>query len=161
MGESGRHELEFWGRKIVNDENLQPRMLKTKTGEVLVTYCNLAIHRLCRALGYDRFDGMRANGIIEVCRKEWEIARGGDQDRFNLAQQSANEGNLVILGYSDEPHGHVAMGFPGEMSFSGRWKLNCPMVANVGKENKICSANYAFDTSRPPPEVFIRERNRN
>ena len=122
------------------------------------TFCNVAVRRICHALGYDGLEGQIANQMVEFCLKKWIVPCGDNQDKFNAAGQAAEIGDIAILGAKGTPPGHVAIVHPGKMLYSGTWSLYCPLVANVGKDNKICGANYAFPVKEPTPEVFILGR---
>lgn len=62
-----------------------------------------------------------------------------------VAQKLANDGRLVIAGRMDEPHGHVAVVYPGgELVNSSKWHEQAPTCANVGKINGVMGANWCF-----------------
>jgi len=119
-----------------------------------VTYCNCFVAYVARGFGFRGFDGLMANQIIDRMKDAADFALVAPK----AAQDLANDGRLVIAGLKGEvmqnghlDHGHVAVVYPGSMLFSGKWNEDCPLLANVGKENKIFGANYAF---REKPEYW-------
>lgn len=151
MGEVDANSLRFWCDKIVRDPDLlaeDPRGNKVgsaafllKPGEELKTFCNFGVERICQALGYDNLFGKMANQIYDYVSENWAQVTEDD------AVAAAKIGDLVLGAWkSDSGHGHVAMVYPDlrPTIFSGKWKVYCPWVANVGKTNDVMGANWAF-----------------
>lgn len=139
-------ELKFWCEKIVNDPEMLPKKEKVGTIEVETTYCNIAVNRICRAMGYDKLDGMTANQIYDHLKSNSEILDP------NSAMKNAEGGHVVIAAQPGTFHGHVAVVWPKlPMVYSGKWSCYVPRVANVGENNGIFGANYAF---KDIPEFF-------
>lgn len=146
MCEAKAYELKSWCDRVVSSSDLAPA-----NG---VTFCNIAVHRICRGMGFDKFEGILANQIYEYCVMNWERPWGEKEDMGKQAAEAAGKGDLVIAAVKGNPHGHCAIVYPkGPMLYSGKWGMYVPRVANVGKENGVMGANYAF---RDPPEYFIR-----
>jgi hypothetical protein len=113
------------------------------------SFCNIAVQLAAEAFGYtEKFEGKLANEIIDimVSSKDWKKvdARG--------ANALANLGGFAVAGARGVPHGHVATVAPGGMVYSGKWKRECPIVANVGSKNGFMGSNWAFVTE---PGYFI------
>ena len=162
MGEVERHELAWWGEKIVGDPDLMPMDANGKRPgdkdygtEPVESYCNLAVHRICRGMKYEAFSGMLANQIIDHMELKWIKTSGSDPDRANSAQVAANIGDLAVAGLGGRKHGHVAVIAPGNKVFSGRWNCYLPRCYNVGMRNGIMGCNYAF---KEIPEFYILGR---
>lgn len=166
MGEIERNSLEFWTRKILNDPELlaeDPRGNKVgsatfllKPGESLRTFCNAAVQRICRGLEYDKLDGMTADEMHDYLEKNWIIPYGSTADKMQAAQSAALLGDIAILSWRHVPHGHVAVVYPDKLkTFSGKWGLYVPKVANVGHKNDVMPANFAFTEL---PDVFVLGR---
>lgn len=166
MGQIERDQLLFWCQKVVLDPAMlaeDPRGNKVGTkehrldvGEHLKTFCNIGVQRICRGMDYDKLDGMMANEIHDYLTKNWIVPSGDLDVKMLAAHTAAMVGDLAILSWSHVPHGHVAVVAPVKPTlFSGKWKAYCPQVANVGPENAIEGANYAFGQI---PEVFILGR---
>lgn len=124
---------------VVKSDTMLPRDGKT--------FCNLACQLICLHMGYKKFEGLLANQIYEVCSKEWKKVDP------KWAMEYAVGGGLAIAALRGSPHGHVAMLVPETtMMYSGKWKQDCPFVANVGKRNGIMGSNWAFEKI---PDYFI------
>jgi len=121
------------------DEAVQDEKLAPQDGK---TFCNLGVQVIAERIGYGEFLGMLANQIVD------HLERSGDFEDVGplLATKKANSGVLVIAALRGKPHGHVAVVYPSGVTYSGKWKKECPVVANVGKRNGIMGANYAFDS---------------
>lgn len=105
------------------------------------TWCNVAVNHVACVAGYIGLKGMIANEIVNAIKKSVDFAKVSAQD----AQKLANDGRLVIAGRMDEPHGHVAVVFPGgELVNSSKWHEEAATVANVGKDNGVMGSNWAF-----------------
>lgn len=115
-----------------------------------VTYCNFGTDFIARAMGFTGFAKMLANNIVDRMKNAPDFAVV-DADS---AQSLANDGRLVVAGLKDSPHGHCAVVAPGSTLYSGKWREPCPMVFNVGVQNRLCGANYAFG-SKPTYYAWI------
>lgn len=128
-----------YGRKIPLDADPRPRAFRT--------FCNVLVQRVCRAMGYDKLDGLTAGRIHEYCEAHWfrTEAQG--------AANAACEGDLAIAAWRNpdpEGHGHCAMVFPDRrLVFSGQWQEYVPKVVAVDKPVPI-SAGYAFAKGQKP-----------
>ena len=160
MGDVERNSLEFWCGKIVNDPDLLPYHRIENGKGILVTHCNIAVHRICRGMDYHNLEDKLANDIRDYCAKNWITPHGEHKDKMLSAYNAGLLGDLAILAYSDKPHGHVVVVAPRKpMLYSGKWGLYVPQVANVGGFRKdgtpncgIMGASYAFHEI---PEVYI------
>ena len=126
--------------EVVNDPSLVP--------QGGTTYCNLAVQRVCKALGYDGFAGLMANQIFELCSQseDWEAVDAG------AASAAANRGVLCLAAQHGDPHGHVAALYTAPMVWSQKWGKSAPTLANVGERNGVMGANWAFAAE---PTYFI------
>lgn len=166
MGQVERERLQFWTDKIVRDPELlaeDPRGHKVGSqgfmlgpGEHLTTHCNTGVQRICRGMEYDKLDSMTADEMHAYLKKNWIEPYGSTQDKMIAAYSAALLGDLAILSWVHEPHGHVAVVAPEKTQiFSGKWQLYVPKVANVGQKNDIMAANFAFTEL---PDVFVLGR---
>lgn len=128
------------------------RAVKKYTPDGDVTYCNSAVNFICVELGYKGFRGLVANEMVDVMRKSPDFALVTPDD----AQKLANDGRLVIAGIKEDEHGHVAVCYPGgEVTRSGKWRENAPLIANVGKTNGVFNANWGFGLEAPKYYAWI------
>ena len=119
--------------EVYSDKSLQP----TETE----TYCNLAVDMVCSKMNYYEFRGLTANQMII----QMENSERWQKIDMDFAQDKANEGNLVIAGRMDSPHGHIVVVRPGNMAHSHKWNRLVPKCINVGKNNFIDKGiNFAF-----------------
>lgn len=135
---------------VFDQQDLQPK--RDERGNIIETYCNFAVDRVCQRIGYAKLQHKTANEIVDYMRthpEEWEGVN------LPQAQDLANDGNLVVVGTTGDPHGHVACVRPGRAAFSQNWNCLCPQLMNVGASNSIGkAANWIFKTSQPPPEAY-------
>jgi hypothetical protein len=141
-----RKHLEAICRQVVAADDLKP--LFDPEGRVLATYCNIATARICRWMGYQAFGtgekskfNLLANAMRDhvVRSGHWGMCTG------ELAAEWASSGGLAIACFKSQPHGHVAVVYPGALVYSKKWSCEVPSVANVGQRNGIFGANWAFE----------------
>ena len=124
------------------------------------TYCNFGIDFILRELGIICFFNsekkrlMMANEMVEFMENSerfteipWEQIIG-KEDLIILGIRKDTNGDGVI---DEKDHGHVAVVYPAGTSRSGKWGCVCPMAANIGKENAVMGANWAFGVK---PKAF-------
>ena len=129
--------------EIVADPQLRPR----KVGEIITTYCNVAVRRIAVEMGYTGFaSSMTANDMIAHMRQHWLRTTAED------ARTQACAGKLAIAAQTGTQHGHVAVIYPDVMGYSESWKKLVPMIANVGKTNGILRTSQAFMTE---PDYYV------
>lgn len=104
------------------------------------TFCNLGANYICKEIGFKDFNGLTANQMVARMKNAPDFALV----LSDIAQSLANDGRMVIAGIQADPHGHIALCYPGKVMFSGKWQENAPMICNIGKRNGIMSANYGF-----------------
>lgn len=173
MGDLERANLMAWCAGVVGNHDLiaeDPRGKKVgekghelRKGERLKTFCNIATQAICAGAGYHDFDGMLANKMRDHAYKHWIRPAGLTGDKLAMAHQAAMIGDLALLAFKGDPHGHIAVVAPVKpVVYSGKWGFYCPIVANVGgakadgtTANGLVGANYAFAQM---PEVFILGR---
>lgn len=105
-----------------------------------LTHCNAYVNEVCQTMGYNGFDGMLANDMIDLMAGDpaWT------EMVIEKCQDFANEGTLIVAGLKSDPHGHVNIICPGKPKESGRWG-SVPSCANVGKDIFIGKGiNWAF-----------------
>lgn len=132
-------------KKVMDDAVNAPELQPSK-GQ---TFCNIGAFRIAKDLGYNYFwdeakvRPMLANECVDFMEKNPALF----SKLFNplTAWDMANNGYLVFAALKDVPHGHIVAVYPSqEMVTSGKWDCQVPLVANIGKENKVCGTNYAF-----------------
>lgn len=118
------------------------------------TYCNFAVQYVSEYMGYNDFEGLRANDIYDKVIGDPDWIRVKDEE----AQRKANVGALAIAAWKrPERHpGHVAIVVPGMHGSSMKWNSDTvPMVLSIGSVNFIGrGANWAFSEK---PEYFVWE----
>lgn len=121
---------------VLSDDKLKPQTLNGIT----TTYCNVAVQRIALGMSCDKFNAkMDANAMVALMKNSWRQVDG------KLAYEMAMDDKLVIAGVAEARHGHVAVVFPEKMQYSGSWKKDVPMVANVGKHNGVMRTSQAFN----------------
>lgn len=123
---------------VISDPALRPDQ-----PEPGMTHCNSAVYKICFPYGYDFYDKttkdlMMANDIFAWLKSNWQQIDG------DSANAVANKGSIAIAAQQGNPHGHVAVLYPGAMVYSSKWKKECPVLANVGERNAVMGANWAF-----------------
>lgn len=127
-------------------------VLGTDGGDT-ITKCNWSVHAISSKMGFSGFYDMMANQIVDRMTNAPDFAEVSPE----AAQNLANDGRLVIAGVKDDPHGHVAVCYPGSTCYSGKWREAAPMTANAGLHNGIKSANYSFGAIKPKYWTWIEE----
>ena len=143
--------------KILLQEDLKPEV--DAKGNLINTYCNLGVYRIARELGVDKFfyntttaRPMLATEIALACAENSLRFEHVEPER---AKSDADSGLLVIAAQVGVPgvnggHGHVDIVYPGKpMTYSGKWGMLVPVVANIGKQNLVEGTNYAFGAKVP------------
>jgi hypothetical protein len=134
--------------EVLADDRFQP----TPDG---TTYCNLGIYAIALGMGVgewfltdDKKRPMLANEIWAKCHKD-EVKEVSFEEAHNLASQ----GKFCFCVFPGAEHGHVAAVYPMPvMVKSGKWDCPVVFVCNIGKENAVMPANWAF---REKPSVFV------
>jgi len=110
-----------------------------------VTYCNLFVYRVCESLGCKALWNQSENRPMLANEAALWLKDNILPIDSAAAFERAKNGALVIAVRHDTPHGHIAVVYPSQhTSKSGRWGIDCPIVANVGRENGVFGANWAF-----------------
>ena len=131
--------------------NGNPPKYKPQNG---VTWCNRAVSEICFVMGYNGFEGMLANQMIDKMEKDIPWNRLGPLE----AQGHANSGYLVIAGKKQDPHGHVVVIRPGNMEYSQKWGKDVPKCVNIGAETTIGrGVNWAF---KEEPRYYLWMKSR-
>ena len=117
------------------------------------TFCNLFITEVVHLFGYNGFDGLMANQIIDLM--DTSACFKKIVDVYTVISETVKDGpHLIIAGEKAMGHGHVCVISPlGGTTYSSKWNKTVPNVANVGKdvfENK--GLNWAFATE---PTLYI------
>ena len=159
MSEVHLERLKFFGDKITRDPELLAKTIKDSSGSIIRvdSFCNIAFARIAfGTMGYESFHELTANQIYDHLWQLW------DPILPDQAHKLAEDGFFVAAARKDKPHGHVAVVAPGPMVYSGKWKIEVPLVYNVGGNKKngesmngIIGANYAFAN---PPDFFRRAK---
>ena len=120
-----------------------------------VTKCNLAVRKILEGMGVDLFFDKKlkrvllANEMIDfIIAHPAMFARYSDTDS---AISDAREGYVIMACQKGQFHGHVAILYPVGSELSDSWRKMVPMLANVGKENKVMRASKCFRTE---PEYY-------
>ena len=128
------------------------------------TQCNFALNWLAIKMGHKGFPGgskykpvLTANEIAKQLKTDPDfvkLERTDISDVGYIAKREADQGKLVIAARAADPHGHVAVVLPGgELVRSRKWGGElCPQLANVGRNNGLVGANWAFGSK---PEYYL------
>jgi len=113
-----------------------------------ITHCNRFISYVMNCFGYDKFNGLMANGIIDLMN---DLTHGWITVSDSVAQNHANAGVIVIAGRKFDAHGHVCIVLPGILEKSGSFGRSVPKVVNIGKDvffgKKV---SFAFQSEEQP-----------
>ena len=127
-------ELSFFLREVVKNPKYDSNVDN-------LLHCNHLVQDTFNYFGYKGFEGLTANQIFEKCLGLPEFE---EQEPEQCAWLVQKYGYLVVAALLGDPHGHVAVVFPGIPMFSGKWQKNIPVVASTGNPNRIAGANWFF-----------------
>jgi hypothetical protein len=66
-----------------------------------------------------------------------------------MVSKCSLQGELVVVGVQEIPHGHVVIGYPGVEQASSSWGTTVPLVAHVGvAPNGIVRLSEAFSSAK-------------
>ncbi len=134
----------------IKDPDLQPK--KLPDGE-LETHCNWGVEAILSDPGwgpfrYRGFAGLTADrihaAIIEGGKLSGEWLRVQGDDASRLALLGCRVIAILDSVQLGQSHGHVAVLYPAPMVYSPKRGRNEPMLANIGLEDKVEGANFAF-----------------
>lgn len=115
-----------------------------------VTKCNLAVRKILEGMGIDLFFDKKSKRVLLANEMITFIgdhpamfARYSDTDS---AIADARGGYVIMACQRGQFHGHVAILYPKGSEHSASWGKMVPMLANVGKENKVMRASECFRT---------------
>ena len=123
-------------------------LLKARNGK---TYCNFGVDGILRLLGIDCFFDDRKKRIM-IANEMFDYMVGSKDWQEILWEDSIDNKGLVVLAIKAKLHGHIAVVYPTGTCKSSKWGCIVPLVANIGKENVICGANWAFSDK---PKAFL------
>lgn len=135
--------------RIIHDPKLAPG--------VGVTHCNEGARIVAQALRCPEFDdeSLLADDMYNLMKSgpRWAKVTGSDATIHALG------GGLAFAALSShrlgEAHGHLACIYPVGMQYSGSFKKDVPMVANVGRQNGEEKVSQAFPVTKGEPDYFI------
>lgn len=123
------------------------------------TFCNRSVDFIAQGMGYFSIRQDSADQIIAHCSSLPE--KWTEEHDLARVEGLAAKGALVILGVSEEPHGHVVVAYPGPAEESTTWGEKVPLVAQVGSAkvgNGIKRLSAAFKLeARPFLRIFVLE----
>lgn len=158
MGDEGE-TLKSICDKVLRDPELAPLRDK-KTGKITATHCNTSSLLVAVTMGCLEFssagESLLADAMVAVMRENrsgcWKKVDG------STASIHALSGCLAFAAMSSEDlkeaHGHIAPLYPVGMQFSGSFKKDVPMVANVGIVQELETVSRAFPVTRGEPSYF-------
>ena len=123
----------------------------TDANGILITHCNQFIQAICAEMGYDAMNGMLANEMFDFMLAP---ANGWIAVDYDVAQQHANAGVLVILAYKNPVpghHGHVTLVLPGICEPSQSFMGPVPKIASIGR---LVSFGLPIDATFLPTEAI-------
>jgi hypothetical protein len=110
------------------------------------TFCNRSVRYICQGCGYNGFgQNDLANDILQKLKEaeDWE------EIPLKMVSKCSQQGELVVLGVVEQPHGHVVVGYPSPEQESSTWGILVPLVAHVGKSpNGIMRLSEAFSADK-------------
>ena len=95
------------------------------------TFCNRAARYIAQGCGWEGFGQNDTANIILRWLKEHQ--EEWPEIPIEMVSKCAMQGELVILGCQEEPHGHLVTGYPDLPQQSSTWKGLVPLVAHVGR----------------------------
>lgn len=128
---------------VVINPAFKPRFL-VRWG--IFTTCNFAFQLIAGVFGL-KFTGM-ANKIIRQIRSSPDFRKVDFYD----AHCYVNKGALVVAVEEALIHGHLVCLCPGPTVWSGKWSIDCPLCAGVGKRMGIEGINWQF---RHIPDIYV------
>ena len=118
----------------------QPK--KTEWG-TLETHCNQAVVEIAGKMGVG-LPLVCADELCDLFAQKWELVSPEN------AVQIALFGGVCVAGRKFTGHGHVAVVYPAQMQFSATYQKAVPVLANVGKENRVMRVSEAFREAEAP-----------
>ena len=132
--------------KVLANPNLLPREGKT--------YCNVGSALILDELGYTTFvrnqetkEPFIANEMCHIFDKSFE--------RVDITKciELIDKGLIFVACQEGNPHGHICVIYPSKTTtFSKKWSMIVPLVANIGKVNEVCGLNFAFSEL---PKIYL------
>jgi len=107
------------------------------------TYCNFGVDGILRLLGINCFWHKKKQRLMLANEMYNEMLESKQWLEIPFKDSIDNTG-LVVLASEGNPHGHIAVVYPIGTCKSYKWKCVCPLVANIGIDNAIMGANWAF-----------------
>jgi hypothetical protein len=138
--------------QAINNRKWAPTVNEDMT---LTTHCNQFVDGVARAMGYFSFwvpnqsSPMDADSICAflLTSPDWTNIT------WDVAQDHANNGALVLACQSASPHGHVCVIRPGVAQPSGHFGHPAPRCVNVGATVFLdTDVAYAFQTE---PQFYV------
>jgi len=130
---------------IVVNPLFQPKFLQ-KYG--LITQCNRSAMLIAGV-----FDCLLSGTANQMCKY---IRNSPNWRRVDLYDAAifASQGAFVVALEEGMIHGHVVVCAPGKPVWSGKWSVDVPLGANIGKSNffPLRGINWAF---RRIPDIFV------
>ena len=128
------------------------------------TYCNFGLEYVAHGLGCHDLDNKNATCMVQhaktlciVMPQNWR------EDSWERAVAHAQKGGFAFVGIVAPPggaHGHVASVAARPMELSGTWKMDVPILAQIGKAesqgfNKLSKCFLLSD--KPMLKCFLWE----
>lgn len=146
--------------QVIHDPVLAPE-INPNGGGVLTTHCNQGALLVAQALGCREFDTdgepLMADEMIDlmVANASGKWSTGSSSD----AAIHALGGGLAFAAKTSyelaETHGHICAVYPASQQWSGSWKKDTAMVANVGRCNGEEKASAAFPVAKGEPTFYL------
>lgn len=120
------------------------------------THCNSAVQFIASSMGCGEFSGMLADGIYDSMANN-SSGKWARVDPSDAAIWALSNGLSIAALPSYrlvESHGHVAALAPLPQEYSNTFRIEVPMVANVGKTVGYMRTSEAFPVYNGMPDFF-------
>lgn len=144
---------------VLTDQTLQP--VKDASGNIIETHCNIGAARIAASMDCKELSGPDGKALMADAQHavmdanasgRWEKVNGSEAAAWALT------GGLAFASASSnmlhEAHGHIAAVYPATTQFSGSLNKLVPIVANVGKEDRMEKESLAFPVADGEPDYF-------
>lgn len=139
--------------KEILDQALANPGFKPKNG---ITHCNEALQFIATSMGCDEFKGMIADDIYKTmvtnASGKWAKVDPSDATIWALSNGLSVAG--LPSGRLGETHGHVAAVAPVGQQYSPSFKIDVPVVCNIGSTVWYMKTSEAFPVSKGMPDFF-------
>ncbi len=116
------------------------------------TYCNIFVYEFLSKFNLENNFYSQEKKRIMLANEMYDQLVNKGYKKISL-QNIDMDDNIYLASQKGKEHGHIAVIYPSHTkTFSSKWDMHVPLVANVGNEVGIMGLNWAF---REMPEIFL------